>query len=1308
MKSLIKLIIITVTVLFTLQIRAQNNPYKEVTIASPTAASLGKYADVPVNSHTGLPQVSIPIYTVRYGSIGLPIGLSYYAGGLKVMEPSSWVGANWSLNAGGVITRSVQGAPDERNISSTTAQDYGHLSNKGYNNYLWVPGAPPYSYSPSFSFSQRQDYLEFATGRKDGEPDIFYFNFAGTSGKFYFHDDGSVITVPQQDLVIKYGYTPGVGKSIDSFVVIVPDGTKYFFGRTSNTTDVDPVEKTFPFDGVNTYQGQVVSSWYLNRIESADGVFAINLTYVSENYSYYTYSAFPVDASSTGTNEYKVYKNITNGVRLAQISWPNGVVNFNAASTGRLDLNGDAISFIDDANTQAKALQSISISDGASVCKSFNFTYGYFQDNTTNVPSNFVPGNNSNPIITKDRNRLRLETVQESSCDNSVVIPAYSFEYFTEFVPRRLSFGVDHWGFINGANSNTGLIPTYTVNDFTQVTGANRDAAWPAMRGGALKRINYPTGGYTDFEFEANTTWISFNKKEWQFRFTQAAGGDASPNWVISTRTFTGNTYRISFTNSSVGSQAFLNVYRVSDNFQVNGWVLEAGATFTTNLTYPAGSYRIEMKKLTNTSGYPAIANFDKWVTTPIQKDETVGGLRIKSITNYDGVSTANNMVTSYSYSSNGKSTGILYSRPTYVYKIRNDIWRDVGFQDGPNCGLYGCVDCNGSAFAKSGSTIRPLSTTQGNHIGYNEVKESKVGGGYTVYRYYGSNLWDLNVSDVAVRSIVTNAGCEPTVVNYPFIPYPFEYKRGELKYVGIFNEAGQILKETEYYHTYIEDSIKTPALMVSVSPIGSVDPMLPSYYNLVTSKKVQMQVVEKDYAQGFAAGMMKSSNTYFESPYHTSTTRTSVVSSKGEVLENRIKYSFDYRVASCDTIKDGWNAYATAAAAALLRYNQRKDTCSTHLCRWWAWQAYIKELADARISYVNTRKANISNDNSQFNTCMLNWKNINADANLKPVLELRSRNMNVPIESTSWNGSNIISANFVQYGYSLAPTTMPVPAKVFSIPLSSLASTFSPSVVSSSTITKDARYEEESNAKFSNGNLVEIVPKSGVMTSYVWGLNNAVPIVKATGVSYANLKSAYDAVSGNLATLRGHSLLTNAFVNTYEYNTILGLLKESNHNSRNQTYEYDGLFRLLRMRDHNNNIIKQYEYKFRFGVCAPLWQNEGAVYCESVAGSNTGNQVQLQRDTNPCSTTYNTTRTVVVTYNTNSCPVSLCNSGNCLGPDKKCINDVCTTGWKVYTGSTYDYSRGLYICTFHYEWSDGSWSPNYQEESASDCSFIM
>src|SRR5580700_1992183 len=94
-----------------LQAQDTTNTIGNVSIASPTAAALGKYGDIPVSYNTGIPNVSIPIYTVKAGSLSLPISLSYHASGLKVQEQASWVGAGWSLNAGGVITRTVVGAP---------------------------------------------------------------------------------------------------------------------------------------------------------------------------------------------------------------------------------------------------------------------------------------------------------------------------------------------------------------------------------------------------------------------------------------------------------------------------------------------------------------------------------------------------------------------------------------------------------------------------------------------------------------------------------------------------------------------------------------------------------------------------------------------------------------------------------------------------------------------------------------------------------------------------------------------------------------------------------------------------------------------------------------------------------------------------------------------------------------------------------------------------------------------------------------------------------------------------------------------
>ena len=74
-------------------------------IPTPTAASLGRYGDIPVSYYTGRANVSIPIHTLSAGGVELPITLDYDGSGVQVNTLPSWTGHNWTLNAGGVITR---------------------------------------------------------------------------------------------------------------------------------------------------------------------------------------------------------------------------------------------------------------------------------------------------------------------------------------------------------------------------------------------------------------------------------------------------------------------------------------------------------------------------------------------------------------------------------------------------------------------------------------------------------------------------------------------------------------------------------------------------------------------------------------------------------------------------------------------------------------------------------------------------------------------------------------------------------------------------------------------------------------------------------------------------------------------------------------------------------------------------------------------------------------------------------------------------------------------------------------------------
>ena len=111
-----KKIFLNIIMVFTIiNLQSQDLPTPK-NIQSPNAASLGKYGDVPISYYTGAPNISIPLYNLNNNDIPLDISLNYNPSGVKVNDLPGWVGQNWSLNAGGVITRTVQNFPDEGSV----------------------------------------------------------------------------------------------------------------------------------------------------------------------------------------------------------------------------------------------------------------------------------------------------------------------------------------------------------------------------------------------------------------------------------------------------------------------------------------------------------------------------------------------------------------------------------------------------------------------------------------------------------------------------------------------------------------------------------------------------------------------------------------------------------------------------------------------------------------------------------------------------------------------------------------------------------------------------------------------------------------------------------------------------------------------------------------------------------------------------------------------------------------------------------------------------------------------------------------
>ena len=226
MKNKIVFLLIALSYCFSInRLRAQTPsiPSESIEITkaippSPDAAALGKYGNIPVSPYTGIPNISIPFYAIKSGTITLPISLNYHSGGNKVEEAASSVGLGWALNAGGAITRTIRGMADEESLGFLDPVHYvPHLINT-------INTDTPYNNT------QLNTYLnEIADGTMDGEADMYNYNFAGYSGRFVMNSYGNVMVIPKQK--IQFTFTVNTaGPYIQSFKAVTPDGVTYIFG----------------------------------------------------------------------------------------------------------------------------------------------------------------------------------------------------------------------------------------------------------------------------------------------------------------------------------------------------------------------------------------------------------------------------------------------------------------------------------------------------------------------------------------------------------------------------------------------------------------------------------------------------------------------------------------------------------------------------------------------------------------------------------------------------------------------------------------------------------------------------------------------------------------------------------------------------------------------------------------------------------------------------------------------------------------------------------------------------------------------
>ncbi|MBB3187859.1 DUF5977 domain-containing protein [Microbacter margulisiae] len=766
-----------------------------INIQSPNAAGLGKYGIIPVSYYTGTPNITIPIHTLNTEGISLPIYLQYDASGVRVNSHASWVGQNWSLNAGGVITRSVQWDVDECSISGFKwgyFNSYNQLSADGSN------------------LSSLLGY--------DLEPDIFSFNFMGKTGRFFLGNDGQwkVFSDSNLDIIFDisdstngaippFGYIPEwssfnriFSPTIYGFRIRDDEGNIYEFGYNTNAIEYSlDFFKQLPALTDHIHPAQwIANAWYLTKVTNKYGrvIYTFNYQrdyFIADFYYSYTmqnvqnvYSSFfniKVSSGSTSFNPTgSMGGNLISPVYLTSINSIDGTtVTFGRSNSWNIYMaNNFAVQAGDLWNVYQNAIGN----NGMGTYPLFYYTqknttgYTYNPNNLDYISDNPLAGlmwkkldyisinniglskyysftYNNNPQQHMFLTKLSLYNTTSSN-GGTPLQGSYDFTYNNyAALPFQMSKAIDHWGYYNGSPYTEPTDTSGFANYFRQ-----RSPNPSYMQYGILTSISYPTGGRTTFEYEPNTFSVVVPQSRW------------------------------------------------SETSQYNG---------------------------TRTMAPASVNNYNSWDKYVY----TGGGLRVKSITDFDGSNVSTRIfkyVSDYETNKNSiQSSGILARSPQYYW--RNQVIPTYNESGSHTTNIFNI------------QSIVPLSNNFEAPVTYTKVIEEEPGNGYTVYNF--SNYDTQACDDPANQPF--------TVYNSPYTKCGDRgFMRGKLLSQKKYDQAGNLVQQiTNTYRTdnFASQYVLAANYMIYNIPTTGILYQTGVIYKMYYPKYDIQQQTQTDYLNGVA-----------------------------------------------------------------------------------------------------------------------------------------------------------------------------------------------------------------------------------------------------------------------------------------------------------------------------------------------------------------------------------------------------------------------------------------------------------------------
>lgn len=503
---------------------SQKLGYPETVPPSAESVKLSEFALSPPNLYTGAMNQAVPIYSFDFDGAKIALSLQYHGGGVRAGENSGIVGLGWALSVPGSVSRVIQGYDDLVQGVSSQRDIVGYP-------YDLTPVPEKLNNPTSLGFDDPY-WTNYLNLKRDTEPDVFNYNFLGSSGKFILGKKATanspvtvVMLTKNQDKVV-------FDQLNQTLTITTPEGFSGLFDLKEYSTVIsgNSPNTSWTYDGttvdiIQTLKsgGRSVSAWHLTKITSPKGR-ELNLNYKINNSNKLS-DYFTIGSRSWSEQKSVNTQLVTDNEDIK--SWTR-VINEHVYLESIVALDHDLkimFNYISRFDLEKPDLGVPSINNWINAIKSERGNYlgtlldplrlnnivinnnsgSNYLNFTANLYQNYFNENATDrPLFS----RLKLDSVKVSD-------EVFKFKYF-DGLPPKDTRGIDYWGFFNGKTLNQELTPVITnmppigaqlisyLTDNYYYQSENRSADFSYGKAGMLYEVILPTKGKSVFEYESH------------------------------------------------------------------------------------------------------------------------------------------------------------------------------------------------------------------------------------------------------------------------------------------------------------------------------------------------------------------------------------------------------------------------------------------------------------------------------------------------------------------------------------------------------------------------------------------------------------------------------------------------------------------------------------------------------------------------------------------------------------------------------------------------------------------------------------